>query len=65
MKTKMKTKSGKRDQAEGFVDRMAGRILEAWGALTGNKSARAKGGAARGRGASRTARGGAKRTARR
>jgi uncharacterized protein YjbJ (UPF0337 family) len=50
MRTKLKTKSGKRNQAEGFVDRIAGRILEAWGALTGNNKARAKGGAARGRG---------------
>jgi uncharacterized protein YjbJ (UPF0337 family) len=65
MKTKPKTKSGKRDQAEGFVDKIAGKVLEAWGKLTGNNSARAKGGAARGRGAARSAKGGAKRTAKR
>jgi uncharacterized protein YjbJ (UPF0337 family) len=60
-----KTKSGRRNQAEGAVDKIAGRVLAAWGSLTGNKSARAKGGAARGRGHFRSATGSAKRTARR
>jgi uncharacterized protein YjbJ (UPF0337 family) len=59
-----KTKSGRRNKAEGMVDRIAGRALEAWGRLTGNKSARAKGKAARGRGGFRSASGSAKRTAR-
>jgi uncharacterized protein YjbJ (UPF0337 family) len=60
-----KTKSGRRNKAEGTIDRIAGRILEAWGALTGNKKARAKGGAARGRGSARSATGSAKRAGRR
>ena len=53
-------KSGKRDKAEGTVDKIAGRVLEAWGKLTGNRSAGAKGKAARGRGAGRRAKGRAK-----
>ena len=60
-----KTKSGSRNKAEGTVDRIAGRVLAAWGRLTGNKKARAKGGAARGRGGMRSASGSAKKTARR
>jgi uncharacterized protein YjbJ (UPF0337 family) len=58
-------KSGSRDKAEGFVDRVAGRVLEFWSKLTGNRSAGAKGKAARGRGAGRRAKGGAKKRARR
>jgi uncharacterized protein YjbJ (UPF0337 family) len=46
-------KSGRRNKAEGTVDKVAGRILEAFGKLTGNRSAGAKGKAARGRGAAR------------
>ena len=65
MKTRTKPKSGKRNQAEGTLDRIGGRILEAWGRLTGNQSARAKGGAARGRGAARTSTGRGKRMAKR
>ena len=60
-----KTKSSSRNKAEGTVDRIAGRILEAWGALTGSNKSRAKGGAARGRGGFRSASGSAKRTAKR
>jgi uncharacterized protein YjbJ (UPF0337 family) len=56
-------KSGSRDKAEGFVDKVAGRILEFWSKLTGNRSAGAKGKAARGRGAGRRAKGGAKKRA--
>jgi uncharacterized protein YjbJ (UPF0337 family) len=56
-------KSGSRDKAEGFVDRVAGRILEFFSMLTGNKSAGAKGKAARARGAGRKAKGGAKKRA--
>jgi uncharacterized protein YjbJ (UPF0337 family) len=57
-------KSGRRDKTEGAVDRAAGRILEAFSKLTGNRSAGAKGKAARGRGAARSAKGRVKRTAR-
>jgi uncharacterized protein YjbJ (UPF0337 family) len=58
-------KSGSRDKAEGFVDRVAGRILEMWSKLTGNKKSGAKGKAARARGRGRSAKGGAKKRARR
>jgi uncharacterized protein YjbJ (UPF0337 family) len=54
-------KSSRRDKAEGTVDKIAGRALEAFSKLTGNRSAGAKGKAARGRGAGRTAKGGLKR----
>ena len=57
-------KSGRRDKTEGAVDRAAGRIREAFSKLTGNRSAGAKGKAARGRGAARSAKGRVKRTAR-
>ena len=50
-------KTAKRDKAEGAVDKMAGRVLEAFSKLTGNRSAGAKGKAARGRGAGRSTRG--------
>jgi uncharacterized protein YjbJ (UPF0337 family) len=50
-------KTARRDKAEGTVDRMAGRVLEAFSKLTGNRSAGAKGKAARGRGAGRSTRG--------
>jgi uncharacterized protein YjbJ (UPF0337 family) len=53
-------KSSKRDKAEGTVDRIAGKILAFIGRLTGNRSHQAKGNAAKGRGAFRTARGKAK-----
>jgi uncharacterized protein YjbJ (UPF0337 family) len=56
-------KSGSRDKAEGFVDRVAGRVLEFWSKLTGKRSAGAKGKAARARGAGRKAKGGAKKRA--
>ena len=57
-------KSGRRDKAEGGVDKVAGRVLEAFSKLTGNRSAGAKGKAARGRGAGRSAKGRVKRSAR-
>ena len=57
-------KSAKRDKAEGFVDRVAGRVLEAVGALTGRRSHKAKGKAAQARGGFRSARGDVKRRAR-
>jgi uncharacterized protein YjbJ (UPF0337 family) len=55
----MKSKS--RDKAEGTVDKIAGRVMEAFSKLTGNRSAGAKGKAARGRGATRRTKGRAKR----
>jgi uncharacterized protein YjbJ (UPF0337 family) len=57
-------KTARRDKAAGAVDRMAGRVLEAFSKLTGNRSAGAKGKAARGRGAGRSKRGRLKSTRR-
>jgi uncharacterized protein YjbJ (UPF0337 family) len=57
-------KSSRRDKAEGAVDRIGGRILEAFSKLTGNRSAGAKGKAARGRGAARSGKGRSKSKAR-
>ena len=56
----MKMKSGRRNKTEGTIDRIAGRVLEAVGKVTGNTSTRAKGKGARGRGAGRSATGRAK-----
>ena len=56
-------KSAKRNQSEGFLDRVGGRILEAWGALTGKRSTKAKGKAAGFRGRARGASGRAKKAA--
>jgi uncharacterized protein YjbJ (UPF0337 family) len=50
-------KSARRDKTEGTIDRVAGRVLEAFGKLTGNRKSSAKGKAARGRGAGRPAKG--------
>ena len=50
-------KSARRSKAEGTLDKQAGRALEAYSKLTGNRSAGAKGKAARGRGAARSLRG--------
>jgi uncharacterized protein YjbJ (UPF0337 family) len=50
-------RSARRDRAAGRADTIAGRILEAWAKLTGNRSAGAKGKAARTRGAGRSAKG--------
>jgi uncharacterized protein YjbJ (UPF0337 family) len=58
-------KSSRRDKTEGTLDKIAGRALEAFSKLTGNRSAGAKGKAARTRGAGRSAKGGLKRRARR
>jgi uncharacterized protein YjbJ (UPF0337 family) len=60
----MRMRSGRRDKAAGGVDTIAGRILEAFSRLTGRRTAGAKGKAARGRGAGRTAKGRAKRRGR-
>ena len=57
-------KSGRRNQAEGGIDKIAGRVLEAFGKLTGDRKAGAKGKAARGRGAGRSAAGRGKRAGR-
>jgi uncharacterized protein YjbJ (UPF0337 family) len=53
-------KSARRNKTEGGIDKVAGRVLEAFGKLTGNRKTRAKGKAARGRGAFRSSRGRAK-----
>jgi len=50
-------RSARQDRAAGKTDTIAGRILEAWAKLTGNRSAGAKGKAARARGAGRSAKG--------
>jgi uncharacterized protein YjbJ (UPF0337 family) len=57
-------RSSRQDRAAGTADTFAGRLLEAFGKLTGNRSASAKGKAARGRGRGRSAKGRAKRWAR-
>ena len=53
-------KSSTRDKVEGAIDKAAGRVLEAFSKLTGNRSAGAKGKAARGRGTGRSTKGRAK-----
>jgi uncharacterized protein YjbJ (UPF0337 family) len=57
-------KSAKRSSAEGTLDRLAGRLMEAVGNLTGRKSTKAKGKAARARGTGRRKTGRAKRAGR-
>jgi uncharacterized protein YjbJ (UPF0337 family) len=47
-------KSSRRDRMEAALDRIGGRLLEAIGRLTGRSSYKAKGKAARARGAART-----------
>jgi uncharacterized protein YjbJ (UPF0337 family) len=54
-------KSRRRDKAEGTLDKLAGRVLEALSKLTGRRSTAAKGRAARGRGRARSGKGGLKR----
>jgi uncharacterized protein YjbJ (UPF0337 family) len=56
----MKTKSGRRNKSEGAIDKIAGRVLEAVGKVTGSNKTKAKGKAARGRGTGRSATGRAK-----
>jgi uncharacterized protein YjbJ (UPF0337 family) len=58
-------KSARRNKTEGAVDRLAGRVLELVGKVTGRKSHKAKGKAARARGSTRKKRGQAKKTVRR
>jgi uncharacterized protein YjbJ (UPF0337 family) len=50
-------KSARRDKAEGALDKLAGRVLEAFSRLTGSQSTAAKGKAARVRGAGRSTKG--------
>jgi uncharacterized protein YjbJ (UPF0337 family) len=50
-------RSARQDTIRGGIDKIAGRMLEAYGKLTGNHSASAKGKAARTRGAGRIAKG--------
>jgi uncharacterized protein YjbJ (UPF0337 family) len=57
-------KSSRRNKGEGALDRFAGRVLELVGKVTGRKSTKAKGKAARVRGSSRSAKGRTKRAAR-
>jgi uncharacterized protein YjbJ (UPF0337 family) len=57
-------RSAREDSIRGRIDKIAARLLEAFGNLTGNRSAGAKGKAARGRGAVRMARGRLKRIGR-
>jgi uncharacterized protein YjbJ (UPF0337 family) len=57
-------KSARRNKAEGGLDKIAGRVLEAVGKITGKRSTRAKGKAARARGSGRKAKGRAKRRGR-
>jgi uncharacterized protein YjbJ (UPF0337 family) len=57
-------RSARQDTIRGGVDKIAGRVLEAFGRLTGNRSAQAKGKAARTRGAGRSAKGRMRRHAR-
>lgn len=56
-------RSSGKDRAAGGVDKIAGRVLEAIGKLTGRKTTSAKGKAARGRGHGRSAKGRTKRRA--
>jgi uncharacterized protein YjbJ (UPF0337 family) len=54
-------RSARQDTIKGAIDKMAARVLEAWAKLTGNRSAGAKGKAARGRGMARLTKGRLKR----
>jgi uncharacterized protein YjbJ (UPF0337 family) len=57
-------KSARRNKAEGKLDRLVGRVVEEIGKLKGDRPRRAKGKAARGRGAARSTKGRVKRRAR-
>ena len=56
-------KSANRNRTEGFMDRVGGRVLDAWGALTGRRKTQAKGKAAGVRGRMRGAGGRTKKAA--
>jgi uncharacterized protein YjbJ (UPF0337 family) len=53
-------KSSRRDRSEGAMDKIGGRVMEIVGKLTGRTSHKAKGKAARARGAGRSGKGRAK-----
>jgi uncharacterized protein YjbJ (UPF0337 family) len=57
-------KSATRNKAEGRLDKLSGRVMEAFSKLTGKPSASAKGKAKRGRGGARTTKGRLKRKVR-
>ena len=57
-------KSARKNETQGTVDKVAGRVLEVFGKVTGRRKTKAKGKAARGRGAGRSAAGRAKRRGR-
>ena len=57
-------KSARRDRTEGTLDKIGGRVMEVVGKITGRKSQKAKGKAARIRGAGRSRKGQVKRAAR-
>ena len=54
-------RSAREDNIRGVIDRLAGSVLAFFGKLTGNRSAAAKGKAARTRGEGRSAKGRVKR----
>jgi uncharacterized protein YjbJ (UPF0337 family) len=56
-------KTTRRGKAEGGLEKVGGRILEAFSKLTGNHSAGAKGKATRGRGSAKSTKGKIKRRA--
>jgi uncharacterized protein YjbJ (UPF0337 family) len=56
-------KSARRNKTEGGLDKVGGRILEAFSKLTGKRTTRAKGKAVRGRGSAKSAKGRAKQKA--
>jgi uncharacterized protein YjbJ (UPF0337 family) len=58
------SRSAQKDNTSGMLDRVAGRAMEAWGAMTGNRKTKSKGRAARLRGQGRTAKGRFKRRSR-
>ena len=59
----MAKKNSRRKQPEGAVDRVAGRVMELVGKVTGRPSTKAKGKAARFRGSTKSTKGRAKRVA--
>jgi uncharacterized protein YjbJ (UPF0337 family) len=63
MTMRIRRKSHRRDKAEGTLERLAGRAMEAVSKLTGKRSTAAKGKAARTRGRGKSARGGVKKRA--
>ena len=57
-------KRARRKKAEGKLDKLVGRVFEEVGKLTGKRSTKAKGKAARGRGTARSTKGRVKQKAR-